>query len=224
MLTRIFCAASSLAKRAAQADHAVFGRRVRQVQRRALQARGRADVDQAAAALHEMWNRGRTRVPRADQVDVQHRAPLLLCGLVPGAHGQHTGVGHRGIQPTQLRDPVVDSGRQRSASRTSTTWVITRRTVLFGQPRRFGQILTCCKRVLQLRQRLADVDQDEVGALLGEPHRVAAAHPPCRAGDQDPLAGDPAWPRFVVAHSLLQKPASTGKVTPVTYLASSETR
>ena len=48
----------------AQPDDAVFGRRVRDVQRRALQPGRRADVDQAAAALDEMRYRGGAGVPR----------------------------------------------------------------------------------------------------------------------------------------------------------------
>ena len=55
-------------------------------------------------------------------------------------------------------------------------------------------------------------------AFLRQPHRMAATHPACGTGDQDPLALD------APAHSLLQNPASTGKVTPVTYLAESDTR
>ena len=105
--------------------------------------------------------------------------------------------------PPSCATPSSTAAANASASRTSTHMGDHPAAVLFGQPSRFGQILTCCKRVLQLRQRLADVDQDEVGALLGKPHRVAAAHPPCRPGDQDPLAGDPSAHRVIAASSPL---------------------
>ena len=176
----------------ADADHTVFGRSVWQVQWCALETRCRADVDQAAAPLNEMWNRGGAGVPSSDQVDVQHGSPLHLRRLVPGAHRQHTSVGHRRIQPTQLRDAVIDGRRQRRLVAHIDDMGDDPPAVLFGQPSRLRQILPSRQRVLQLRQRLADVDQDEVSPLLGQPHRMAAAQTPCCSGDQHLLAGDPA--------------------------------
>ena len=44
---------------------------------------------------------------------------------------------------------------------------------------------------MRLRERLADVDGDDVGALLGQPHRVAAALAARGAGDERDLALEP---------------------------------
>ena len=83
--------------------------------------------------------------------------------------------------------------------------------------------------ILDFWQRLADVDEDEVRPLLGESNSVASAHAARGAGDQNALTAHASelfcgTVDLVGTHNLLQNPASTGKVTPVTYFASSETR
>ena len=62
--------------------------------------------------------------------------------------------------------------------------------VLLHQAGRLLEIFGRGQRVLDFGQRLADVDQDEVGAFFGESDGVAATHAPRRAGDQNALAGD----------------------------------
>ena len=63
--------------------------------------------------------------------------------------------------------------------------------VFFDQANGLVEIFARRQRVLHLGQRLTDVDQDEVSTLLGQAHRMTAAHPARGAGHQDTLAGNP---------------------------------
>ena len=63
--------------------------------------------------------------------------------------------------------------------------------VLFDQSSRLLEIFARCEGVVDLRQRLTDIDQNEVGAFLGEPHGMAAAHPARGAGNKYALAAYP---------------------------------
>ena len=52
-----------------------------------------------------------------------HRPPLLGCRGVPGADGQHAGVGDRSVQAAKFGDAVVDGGGQRrSVADVDDTW------------------------------------------------------------------------------------------------------
>ena len=155
---------------------------------------------------------------RLTSTTVRHCSGVVV-SQVPD--GQHAGVGHRGVQAAQFGDAVVDRRGQRRGVADIDDVRDGAAAELVDQTCRLVEIVPRGERVFDLRQRCADVDEDEVGAFFGQPHRMAAAHSPRGAGDQHPLAGDSP---VRSAHSLLQKPASTGNVTPVTYLASSETR
>jgi hypothetical protein len=50
---------------------------------------------------------------------------------------------------------------------------------------RFGQVIRSGQGIFDLRQGLADVDQDQVRTLLGQPHGMTAPHTASRAGDQN---------------------------------------
>ncbi len=101
--------------------------------------------------------------------------------------------------------------------------------VLPHQTSGFLEIFDRRQWIFDFWQRLADVNEDEIRPLLGESNSVASAHAARGAGHQNAFTEHTSgFPRvtadLVGAHNLLQKPASTGKVTPVTYFASSETR
>src|SRR6185437_14814549 len=70
----------------------------------------------------------------------------------------------------------------------------------------------------------ADVDRDDVRALFREPDRVAAALAAARAGHEGDLACYSSCHDVDCSPYLIIAPASTGSVTPVMYLASSEAR
>ena len=52
----------------------------------------------------------------------------------------------------------------------------------------FGEVVRCRVRVSHVVDRSADVERDDVGALLRQPHRVAAALTPRGTADQGDLA------------------------------------
>ena len=55
---------------------------------------------------------------------------------------------------------------------------------LLDELRGLFEVLRRGHRVADRREVLTSVDRDDVGALLGEPDRVAAALPACCAGDE----------------------------------------
>ena len=57
-----------------------------------------------------MRNRGGTGVPATDEVDINHRPPLLGCRRVPGADGENSGVGDRSVKAAKFGYTVVNRG------------------------------------------------------------------------------------------------------------------
>jgi hypothetical protein len=72
------------------------------------------------------------------------------------------------------------------------------------QPRRLVEIPRRGGRDDDRVHRTADVEGDDVGALLREPHHLRAPDPPGRAGDQRDLAVEPS-----LRHAFWVRPAST---------------
>nr|WP_281174621.1 metalloregulator ArsR/SmtB family transcription factor [Cryptosporangium arvum] len=81
---------------------------------------------------------------------------------------------HRGFQ----RGQVTHVGRPRDDAPVER----------FDQPDRFGQVVGPSHRIPHRADLAAEIDRDDVRALLGEPDRVTAALPPCGTGDERDLA------------------------------------
>ena len=151
---------------------------------------GTGDDDRAAAAAgQQVRDPGLHRFPHTAQVDVDRLVPALLRHLVQlGAGGPDTRVGNDDVETTQLFDAAVHRRLQRvviphidfggtDAAIQVLDHVGGLGEIFWGRPGR--------RRALK---GLADVDGDDVGALFGQPNRVAAALTARRAGDERDLA------------------------------------
>ena len=139
----------------------------------------------------QMRQCGRAGVPGADQVDVEHGAPLLgvVSSQVPTV--RTPALATAASNPPNSCHAVVDGGRQRRRVADVDDLDDGVRAVLFGQASGFGQILTRGQRILQRGQRLADVDQERGRRplRLGAPRDCGPS--PGSPGHQYPLARNP---------------------------------
>jgi hypothetical protein len=126
------------------------------------------------------------RVDRADQVGVEHVRPGLQRRLA--LHRGDPGLRHHDVQPAQLGEARL----QRLAELGPLAHVGLHRhdapVLRFDQADRLLQVVRAGQRVLDRVDVVAQVDRDDVGALLGQPHRVAAALAARRARDEGDLA------------------------------------
>ena len=118
------------------------------------------------------------------------------------------------FEPAELGHPVVDRGLQGTG--VPHVGRCGHDPPVQGLHRldRLGQLGLGRQRVAHRVVVPADVDRDDLGALLGEPDRVRPALPPRGPGDEGDLACYSSC--HVCPYFLLVKPASTGSVTPVT--------
>jgi hypothetical protein len=102
--------------------------------------------------------------------------PYLRRHLVPGLDGADAGIGADDVQPAQLRDdpPVEQLDR------------------LDG----LGELVRCRHMIRNRLVIVADIDRDDVGALLRQPDGVAAALAVARARDEGDLV------RYSPSHTL----------------------
>ena len=154
-------------------DAAVVG-----VTRGGLQPGRRADDDDrpAVAGLDHRGHRRADGAPRAVQVDVDDGVPLLFGHLEHPAPAQHPGVGHHDVEPAELLDAVGHHLLQRG--QVADVDLAGQHLAAGGlhRPDRLGQLFGGAERIGDgLRDRAADVDRDDVGALAGQPDRVRPA-------------------------------------------------
>ena len=97
-------------------------------------------------------------------------------------------VGDDDVQPSELLDAAVDGGLERvviaDVDLGGDDPPIQRLDHVGG----FGEVFGGRRRGRRVGEGLADVDGDDVGAFLRQPHSVAAPLPPRRAGDECDLA------------------------------------
>ncbi len=122
--------------------------------------------------------------------DVDHRAPLIECCSVPRRRRQHAGVGHRSVQTAQLADAVIDGRAQLFVVADVDDAAHAATAKLRHQSYGLGEVVLGGQGIVDLRQGLADVDQDEIGSFLREPQRMAAAQTAGRAGDEYAFPGN----------------------------------
>src|SRR5690606_12551707 len=97
-------------------------------------------------------------------------------------------VGDDDVEPAELLDTGVDGRLQGVEIPDVDLGGVDPAVEAFHQVGGLGQILRAGQRNLHAVDLSADVDRDDVGALLGHPHRVGAALAPGGPGDECDLA------------------------------------
>ena len=180
------------------AHDAVLGRDVAAAVRVGLEPADRAGQDDrtAFAARDDVRHTGFHGLPHARQVYVDHLVPVVFAGLVQCvAAVADACVGHDDVQPAQLLHAAVHGGLQCVVVAHVDFGREDPAVLALDQVGGLGQILgRGCRNRGVLHDRLADVDRDDVGALLGQPHRVATALTARRPGDESDLAFNTSTP------------------------------
>ena len=154
-----------------------------------LQPGGRAGQDDRPAAGRPQVRDGRLGgVPHAGEVDVDHVLPGRVVEFFQRAEAEDPGVGRHDVQPPELGHAVVD-GRLEGAVVTDVGLggddaPVQRLDLLH----RLGQIVGGGHRIRHRSYLAAQVDGDDVRALLGQPDRVRPALAPSRARDEGDFA------------------------------------
>src|SRR5262249_1741611 len=160
------------------AHHTVFGGDVVAGVRVSLQTADRTGQDDRAAATagQDVRDACLDRLPHTAQVDVDHGGPVRFAGLVQRrAAVADAGVGNGAAQSAQLLGARVHRRFQRVVIADVDLGGVDAAVETLDQISRFGQILRGGRRYqLDCVDLLADVDGDDVGALLRQPHRVRA--------------------------------------------------
>jgi hypothetical protein len=133
------------------------------------------------------------RVPHSGQVGVQRVLPDRGRYLVPALHGADAGVGADDVELAKLRDAVVNGGPQRAGVAHVGGDGDDPAVELLDGLDRLAQVGVGGHAVANRRVVTADVDRDDVGALFGQPHRMAAALTPRRSGDERDLPCYTPW-------------------------------
>ncbi len=168
----------------------------------------------AAAALDQRLHGHLEGVVDAGEVDVDDVLPLVSAGRSTPI-GAMPALASTMSTPPSCATPSSNAGLQRVAvadvGLAGDDPPVQRLDLLDGLGQVSGVDIGYAHRV----DLLADVDGDDVGALLGQPDGVAAALAARRAGDEGDLALElcPCACLLPLCH---EKPASTGRVTPVT--------
>jgi hypothetical protein len=130
-------------------------------------------------------------VPDAGEVHVDHVPPDLLVHLVGGREAGDAGVAAHDVEPPELGHALVEGGLERAVVAHVGLGGDDPPVQRFHLLDRLGQVVGGGHRDGDRLDLLADVDGDDVGALLGEPDRVAAALPSGGSGDERDLPFDP---------------------------------
>jgi hypothetical protein len=177
-----------------QADHAMFGRGVpgtamahgTEPNAAGLQPSRRAGDDDRASP-------GVVQQRRKRSLDGEvHAVEHDVHGIEVGGHlvrllteDRHDpGVGENEIQPAELSHAVGDDGLESLEIADVGLLGDDATTGLLHEIDGLVEILAGGHRIGHTVDLLAEVDCDDVGALLGEPHRVGPALTACRAGDE----------------------------------------
>ena len=135
-----------------------------------------------------MRQRHADRVDRTQQVGVDHVGPGLQRRLAP--HRGDPRLGHHDVDVPQLGQALLE---RRGQLRPLAHVGLDRHDVpvlRLDQPDGLLQVVRPGQRVLDRGDVAAQVDRDDVGALPGQPHRVAAALAARRARDEGDFALD----------------------------------
>ena len=157
------------------------------VARRGLHPAGRTDDDDrpAVAGVDHRRDDRPQGAPGAGEVDVDDGVPLLVGQLPEPAPAQHPGVGHHDVQPAEALQSVGDQPAQCGVVADVDGGGVHRDTLGPDQPDRLGQIIGGGRLVGDARRhRPADIAEDQVGSVAGQPHRIGAALPAGRPGHQ----------------------------------------
>ncbi len=104
------------------------------------------------------------------------------------AGGADACVGDDDVEPPELLDAAVDGGRQRVEVAHVDFCRDDAAVEVLDHVRGLGEILRGGRRCGRVFESAADVDRDDVGALLGKPNRMASALAARGAGDERDLA------------------------------------
>lgn len=176
-------------------DDTVFGRDVVAGVGVGLEPSDRAGQDDGSAATagQKMGHTGFHGFPHPGQVDVDHLGPVFFAGLVQSLSAvADSGVGHDDVEPAELLDAAVDRRLERVVIAHVDFGREDPAVVPLDQVGGLGEVLGRRRRDRgvqhALADGLADVDGDDVGALLRQSHRMAAALTARRSGDQGDFA------------------------------------
>ena len=125
--------------------------------------------------------------PRLTSIMSVQSSSLVLSSVVAAV--ADACVGDDDVQPAQLIDAGVDRCLERVVVAHVDLGGVDAAVVALDQIRGLGQVLRCGQRDPAFGDNwLTDVDGDDVGALFGQPHRMAATLAARRAGDESDLA------------------------------------
>ena len=156
----------------------VLGSGVMAVARGRLESRRRADDDDRAAVarVDHRRDRGPQRPPGAGEVDVDNGVPLLVGELPEPAPAEHPGIGDHNVEPPEPFHAVGDELPQCGIIADVDGPGQHRASLRFHQADGLGQILGRRADVGNgVGHGRADIADDDVGALLGQPNRICAA-------------------------------------------------
>src|ERR1700733_13568138 len=185
--------------RAHEADHAVLGRGVTEPARGLAadavdSCRRTGEHDRAARApLDHARYGGLDRVVDPGEVDVEDVLPLLR--LRVHGHRGDAGVGEEHVDRAEFGRARLEGLLRRGGGAEVGAGGEDPPVQGLDLLDRLGEVLWGGHRVSDGGDLLANVDRDDVGALLGEPDRVAAALAARRTGDESDLA-------FKLSHDL----------------------
>src|SRR3984957_9858835 len=132
-------------------------------------------------------------VPDTGESQVDHVLPDVLANLVQlVAEGPDTGVRDNDVEPAEVFHTAVDGGFDCLLVADVHLRGDDAPVEGFDQVGGLGEILRRRVRVGQVIDRPANVDRDDVGALLRQAYRVTAALPTSGATDEGDSAFDPA--------------------------------
>src|SRR5947209_881561 len=139
-----------------------------------------------------MGHTGFHGLPYAAQVDVDHGGPVAFTGLVQRLTAvANAGVGNDDVQPAELLDTGVDRGLECVVVTNIDLGGVDPAVLSLDQVGRLGQVLwRGGGDQIHSVDLLTDVHRDDVGALLGQPHRVRTALTAGSTGDEGHLAFD----------------------------------
>jgi hypothetical protein len=162
-----------------------------------------------------MRDTGFDRFPNTREVDVDHVLPVVFAGLVEGRPAvADAGVRNDDVESAQLFDAAVHNRRQRVEVAHVHLGGDDAPVEVLDEVGGFGEVIGCGPGDVAAGDSLADIDGDDVGALLGQAHSMAAALTARCAADERNFAlnssthGATSFPRTPHAHILVDRPGS----------------
>lgn len=138
-----------------------------------------------------MRDHGLGRTPDTGQVDVEHLLPGLFRQFPRLPEPGDPGVGHDDVDPAELGQAVSDGSVELLLATDVSVAGHDPPAELLDLGDRLVEVLPGAQRVGHRVQVGAQVDRDDVGALLGQADRVRTALAAGRAGNEGDLACNP---------------------------------